>query len=75
VTSASLSDDDAYKLIKTLHENWEKLREDYPPLRSVARDKLALVDVTAPYHPGAIRYFKEVGLWTDAHDAKQASFK
>lgn len=75
VTSASLSDDDAYKLIKTLHENWETLREDYPPLRSVAQDKLALVDVTAPYHPGAIRYFKEVGLWTDAHDAKQASFK
>jgi len=75
VTSASLSDDDAYKLIKTLHENWEQLREDYPPLRSVAQDKLALVDVTAPYHSGAIRYFKEVGLWTDAHEAKQASFK
>jgi len=24
-----------------------------------------------PWHPGAIRYFKEIGWWTPAHDAQQ----
>ena len=29
---------------------------------------------TAPYHPAAIAFFKEIGLWTEANDKKEASF-
>ena len=74
VTSAALSDDDAYKLTKALYENWQQLQKDYPPLRGVASGDIAAANTTVPYHPGAIRFFKEAGLWTDAHEAAQAKF-
>lgn len=71
--SGSMQDDDAYLLAKTVHENWDKFRKDYPPARSVKQDKLAPVPNAIPFHPGAIRYYKEAGLWTEAHDAAQAA--
>lgn len=74
VTSVAMSEDDVYLLTKTMHENWADLQQDYPPIRSVSAENFALVNTTVPYHPGAIRYFREVGLWTEAHEANQARF-
>lgn len=71
VGSKSLSNDDAYKLTKALYDNWEKLQRDYGPLRGVAQSDLALATPTAPYHDGAVKFFKEVGLWTAEHQAHQ----
>ncbi len=31
-----------------------------------------IFDFVIPYHPGAIRYFKEAGVWTSEHDAHNA---
>ena len=70
-TGPALTDDEAYEIIKTLHTNWEQLQKDLPPLRSLPADKLAPSNMSHPYHPGAVRYFKEAGLWTDAHQARQ----
>ncbi len=75
VVRDKLSEKDAHLLTKTLHENWVQLQKDNGPLRSVSAKEVAMVDPTVPYHPGAIRYYKEVGLWSDAHEAAQASFK
>lgn len=74
VTSADQSADDIYDIVKTMHENWEQLQKDYPPMRSVAKEDVLMIDPTVPYHEGAVRYWKEAGLWTDAHEAHQASF-
>ena len=53
-------------------KNWKKLQKDYPPLRGVPQNALAPAHNAMPYHPGAIRYWKEVGLWTAANDKQQA---
>ncbi|MCC2096372.1 MAG: TAXI family TRAP transporter solute-binding subunit [Hyphomicrobiales bacterium] len=66
-----VSAEDVYILTKTLHTNWKKLQKDYPPLRGVGVDKLAPARNVVPYHDGAIRYYKEAGLWTAANDARQ----
>ena len=71
-SGATVTDDDAYKLAKTLHTNWAQLQKDYPPLRGVKAEELAPPVNTAPYHPGAIKYYKEIGIWTPANDARQA---
>lgn len=74
VGNAELSDDDAYVLAKTLYENWEQLQADIGPLRATMREALALSNAPIPYHPGAIRFYKEVGIWTDTHEANQSKF-
>lgn len=74
VADDSMSDDDAYLITRTLYENWTALQQDVGPLRGVAQNALALPAPSVPYHPGAIRFYREVGLWTDAHEAAQARF-
>jgi uncharacterized protein len=71
-TGTHMSDEQAYRIVKTLHENWEALRRDYVQIRPIAADAIAPSDNLHPYHPGAIRYYREVGLWTEAHEANQA---
>ena len=35
-------------------------------------NKIAPSTNPIPYHAGAIRYFKEIGIWTAANDKRQA---
>jgi TRAP transporter TAXI family solute receptor len=63
---------DAYALAKTLHTNWKGLQKDYGPLRGVPQNALATSQNVMPYHPGAVKYYKEAGLWTAANAARQA---
>lgn len=74
VAGATLSDEDAYLITKTLYDEWQNLQTDIGPLRSVAQNQLALEQPTIPYHPGAVKFYKEVGLWTEELDANQAEF-
>tara|TARA_R110000787_G_scaffold36987_5_gene94252 strand:+ start:1637 stop:2632 length:996 start_codon:yes stop_codon:yes gene_type:complete len=69
-SGTSVTDEDAYKLAKTIHTNWAQMQKDYPPLRGTAADALIPANNPIPYHPGAIKYFKEVGLYSEAN-AKQ----
>ncbi len=70
-TGAHLADEDAYLIVKTLHQQWESLRRDYALLSTVSADSIAPSDSPHPYHVGAARYFREAGLWTDAHERNQ----
>ena len=72
-TGAHLAEEDAYLLTRTIHENWQMLRENYAMLASVSPEGLAPADSPIPYHEGSIRYFREVGLWTEAHEENQAA--
>lgn len=74
VGAEAISDDDAYALAKTLYDNWETMQKNIGQLRSVPKDKLPLATSSIPYHAGAVKFYKEVGLWNDAHEANQARF-
>jgi TRAP transporter TAXI family solute receptor len=63
--------DDAYALVKTLHQNWKAMQKAYGPLRGVKENKIAPATNPLPYHEGAIRYFKEIGIWTAANEKRQ----
>lgn len=61
-TSTALADDVAFKLAKVLHENKGELAEAVPAFKGF--DPQAMTpDIGVPYHPGAIRFYKEAGLW------------
>lgn len=70
---SEVSNEDAYAMAKTLHTNWKQLQKDYPPLRGVKQSAIAPSNNPIPYHPGAAKYYKEVGLYTDAHMKNDAS--
>ncbi len=61
----------AYTLVKTLIENVDDLTRLNPDLAEGTL-KNALIGPVAPYHPGAVRYFKEKKVWTKEMDSLQA---
>jgi hypothetical protein len=63
VTHAGAPDDVVYKMTKTLHENAEAVAKSSPTLRGFSTGGMAKKTDLAEYHPGAIKYYKEKGLW------------
>jgi len=70
-TGSDISADTVYKVVKTVYENWSAMQKQMPPLRGVKPADLVPVKMSHPFHEGAVRYFKEAGIWTDAHQAQQ----
>lgn len=63
IANASLSDDIAYKITKTLIENADQLKESHGAWKNFDPAKAWLPENTGiPLHPGAERYYREVGL-------------
>ncbi|MBH97371.1 MAG: hypothetical protein CMM56_02850 [Rhodospirillaceae bacterium] len=73
-TGTHLSEDDAYFLTKTIYEQWQGLRDNYSVLSEVNSEEMAPTNPSIPYHEGAIKYYKEIGLWTEEHQNNQAKF-
>jgi uncharacterized protein len=61
VTRAGLSDDTVYKMTKALWENLPTLTAAHSAAKAITPEH-AVAKVPVPYHPGAIKYYKEVGL-------------
>jgi TRAP transporter TAXI family solute receptor len=70
VSDAELSDDTAYQVTKTLFENQEEFGTYHSAAKQWTLDA-TLDSPPVPFHPGAIRYFKEKGAWTDELEARQ----
>lgn len=66
-----VSADTVYKVVKAILENLPEFAS-YHKAASQYNAKAALSHVALPFHEGAVRYFKEKGLWTPALEAKQA---
>jgi TRAP transporter TAXI family solute receptor len=67
-------DQAVYVVVKALYENYKELAPAHPLLREWTPDKFVqTLGLAAPYHPGAIKFYKEVGLWKD--EAQKAQEK
>lgn len=63
VTHANAPEELVYRMTKTLHENAEAVDKSSPTLRGFSAKTMAKKIDLAQYHPGAIKYYKEKGLW------------
>jgi TRAP-type uncharacterized transport system substrate-binding protein len=61
ITSAKAPDDLIYKILDTLEKNKADLAAVQPVLR-VYSAKAGYKQYDMPYHPGALKYYKEHGL-------------
>lgn len=71
VASTHMSDEAAYSLVKTWAENWKLLEPIHPQLRGWRPEVFVQKLATVPYHPGAIKFYKETGLWSPEMDRNQ----
>jgi hypothetical protein len=71
VGSEKMSPDVAYSLIKTLWEFDKELAPIHIRLKDWTRDRFVTKTATIPYHPGAVRFYKEIGAWGAEMDSVQ----
>jgi uncharacterized protein len=72
VAGKELSDDAAYAVVKTMWDNNKELAAAYAALASWQTGRMVSKNVFIPYHPGAIRLFREKGVWDKSMDELQA---
>jgi TRAP transporter TAXI family solute receptor len=60
IISAKLPDDLVYRITKTLANNLPRFAEVVIDMKGFTSKDLAL-DIGVPFHPGALKYFKEIG--------------
>ncbi|MCE7631129.1 TAXI family TRAP transporter solute-binding subunit, partial [Vibrio fluvialis] len=56
-----ISEEDVYQLTKTMYENLAFLQGIHKATKAMAIEK-AIAGLPLPLHPGAARYYKEVGI-------------
>jgi uncharacterized protein len=61
--STKTPDDVVYKLVKAMHEHAAEFGKVFPPLRLFKADAMAQAIEGVEYHPGAIKFYKEIGQW------------
>jgi len=61
VINKNVSDDLAYKIVKTLYANWPELAKVKKQAIEESKPENALLGARIPVHPGAMRYYREMG--------------
>jgi len=62
VTSADVPDDLVYAVVSAVFENLDDFRKQHPAFANLDPKKMIVDGLSAPLHPGAIKYYKEKGL-------------
>lgn len=62
VTSAAVSEETVYQLVKAVFEDIDGFRGLHPAFANLDPKQMANDGLSAPLHPGAERYFREAGL-------------
>lgn len=60
VTSADLEEEVVYDVVKTVFENLEELKSSHAAFKHLTPESM-LEGLSAPFHPGAEKYYKEMG--------------
>jgi hypothetical protein len=61
VTSAKTPDDVVYELVKAVFENFDEFKKLHPAFANLDPKEMVTDGLSAPIHPGALKYFKEKG--------------
>jgi uncharacterized protein len=62
VTSADVPEEVVYQVTKAVFENFEDFKQLHPAFATLDKQEIVTGGLSAPMHPGAEKYFKEVGL-------------
>jgi TRAP transporter TAXI family solute receptor len=60
-TSSKIPEEVVYVLTKVVFENLDEFRRQHPAFVNLTKEGM-LEGLSAPLHPGALKYYKEAGL-------------
>ncbi|HJM82126.1 MAG TPA: TAXI family TRAP transporter solute-binding subunit [Nitrospinota bacterium] len=60
LTTTDVSDVVVYNVVKMVFENFEEFKKTHPALSILTPDQM-MQGLSAPFHPGAVKYYKERG--------------
>ncbi len=63
LAGASVSEDAVYKLVKAAHGSKKAFVAGHPSFNAFNPKRMAVKYGSLKYHPGAIRFYKEKGIW------------
>jgi TRAP transporter TAXI family solute receptor len=69
--SSLLSDEAVYTVLKTIWDNHAELYPVHPWLKDWKPETMPSAIQPAPYHNGAVKFYKEKGVWTEAMQKRQ----
>ena len=61
ITSADVPDDVVYQTVKAVFDNFDQFKQLHPAFANLTEKEMISDALSAPLHPGAIRYYKERG--------------
>jgi TRAP transporter TAXI family solute receptor len=61
VTSAKVPDDVVYRLVKATFDNFDEFKRLHPAFANLEPAKMVRDGLTAPLHPGAVKYYQQNG--------------
>ena len=62
VTSADTPEDVVYEVTRAVFENLDDFRQLHPAFANLSAEDMITKGISADFHPGAMKYFKEKGL-------------
>lgn len=70
VATRNYDSDIVYNLIKVIHEDYDEYKNDAPGATGYGIDSQNMFWVI-PFHDAVVRYYKDIGIWTDEMQAHQ----
>lgn len=64
ITAAKVDEETVYNLTKTLYTHRAEVVKAHKAGKAI-NEKNVVIDVGTEFHPGAIRFYKEIGIWTE----------
>jgi len=61
VTSAKVPDDVVYTVVKAVFDNFDQFKALHPAFKNLKESEMIKDGLSAPLHPGAVKYYKERG--------------
>ena len=73
VTRADVSDETVYQVVRSVMEHLDEFRQQHPAFAHLDPQRMIKDGLSAPLHPGALRYYKEKGWMSPTPDATGAT--
>jgi len=71
ISTTKVDNDVTYNMTKAMYDHFDDYKASAPGANGWAWERQKLETVFLPFHEGAIKYYKEVGNWSDKAQANQ----